>query len=181
MKPVLRKGSVAMSRPGGRDRLSWEEDSDSRSLIVLIPLFFICAFVIYFLLEITLIRLLEASQWLVLFGAMSFLTLYLLHQRLRLDLTDGLILSIFGLTPLLMAVMLTVNWYFSTPIEESYDIKDIIIESHRVEVILEGGAYDDFYRIRLFDAEELGRSERITFYFGEGALGWKVKREHAWK
>lgn len=148
---------------------------------MLIPLFFISAFLIYFLLEITLISLIEASQWIVLFGALSFLMLYLLHQRLRLDLTDGLILSIFGLAPPLLAVMLTVNWFFSTPIEESYDIKDVIIESHHVEVILEGGAYDDFYRIRVFDMEELGQSQRITFFFGDGVLGWKVKREHAWK
>jgi len=182
MNPVIHREAVTFPRPGGQDMPSCKsDDNETRSLIKLIPLFFISVFVIYFLLEITLIPLLEASQWIVLFGVLSFLILYLLHQRLHLDLTDGLILSIFGLAPLLMAVMLTVNWYFSTPIEESYDIKDVIIGSHHVEVILEGGAYDDFYRIRVFDVEELGNSPHITFYFGEGALGWKVKREHAWK
>jgi hypothetical protein len=179
MKPELRRDSVAMSPLRGQGIPSWNSDgSDSRSLIVLVPLFFICCFVIYFLLEITLIPLLVASQWIVLLGTVSFILLYLLHKRLRFDLTDGLILSIFGLAPLLMACMLTVNWYFSTPVEETYDIEAIIRDDNRVEVILSDNAYGEFYRIRLFDAEEFGRPQQITFFFGEGALGWKVKREH---
>lgn len=160
----------------------WEDDdSDSRSLMPIIPLYFICSFVIYFLLEITLIPLLVASRWLVLFGAVSFLLLYAFRGRLRLDLTDGLILSIFGIAPLLMAGILTVNWYFSTPVEETYDIIDLISDGQTIEVELADGAYDEFYRLRVFDVGEAGRSKRITFYFGDGALGWKVKRGHEWR
>jgi len=182
MQPNLVRHTPQIARKGYSNAPQWESgESDSRSLILLVPLFFICCFVIYFLLEITLIPLLVASQWIVLLGTVSFIVLYLLHKRLRLDLTDGLILSIFGLAPLLMACMLTVNWYFSTPVEETYDIEAIIRDGHRVEVILSDNAYGEFYRIRLFDAEEFGRPQQITFFFGEGALGWKVKREHAWK
>ncbi|MCF8256824.1 MAG: hypothetical protein K9J06_04695 [Flavobacteriales bacterium] len=166
----------------GRSRLTlWTGDnSGSQNLMALVPLFFLCAFVIYFLLDITLIPLLEASRWLVMFGAVGFLLLYILRNLMRLDLTDGLILSIFGLAPLLMAGMLTINWYFSTPFSETHRILDVERSGSMAVIHLENDAYENFYRIRKFDADEVGRAKKVTFLFGEGVLGWTVKHGHSW-
>ncbi len=153
---------------------------EGRELFPLVPLFFLCCFIIYFLLEITLIPLLEASKWAVLFGVGAFLGLYRLRIRFRLDLTDGLILSMFGLAPLLMAAMLTVNYFFSRPYEETYRITGLDSRGGRTELILENDAYSDFYRIRSFETDEPGRARHITYIFGKGALGWQVKRGQRW-
>lgn len=164
----------------GIRHLPYLASTEGRGLMPLIPLFFVCAFIIYFLLEVTLIPLLEASRWAVLFGVVGFLGLYRLRKRWRLDLTDGLILSMFGVAPLLMAAMLTVNYHLGRNFEETHRI----IATHRhgstTEIELEGGAYGDFYRIRCFDGNEVGRAGHITYLFGSGALGWQVKHGHRW-
>jgi hypothetical protein len=154
--------------------------SEGRELFPLVPLFFLCCFIIYFLLEVTLMPLLEASRWAVLFGVGAFLGLYRLRKRLRLDFTDGLILSMFGIAPLLMAAMLTVNFYFSEPFDETHRI--IVVHRHgsSVEIELEHGAYSDFYRIRSFEGDEVGNTRSITYHFGHGPLGWQVTRGYDW-
>lgn len=149
--------------------------------MALIPLFFLCAFIIYFLIEKTLIPLLDASQWLVLFGAVGFLSLYLVKDKMRLDLTDGLILSIFGIAPLLMATMLTVNFYFSTPFQETFRVADSEQWNGVTVIHLEGHAYEDFYRIRSFSQNDVPRSSTITYQFGQGPLGWQVMRGNSWE
>lgn len=146
----------------------------------IIPLFLICAAVIYFLLEVTLIPLLEASRWQVLFCGVSFLALYAMRHRLNLDLTDGMILSIFGIGPLLMASMLTINYYFSEPYDETYVITAVEFRGNNVELILEQDAYQEFFRIRNIHADELHRANSVTYHFGHGPLGWQVKRGISW-
>lgn len=153
---------------------------DAQGYITLIPLFFICAFIIYFLLEITLIPLLSASRWLVFFWAIGFLGLYMFREKLRLDLTDGLILSMFGIAPLLMAGILTINYYLSTPFSETYLIEDRDNTGSRTELFLANGAYDDFYRIRAFDHHEVRSSRTITYVFGKGPL-WQVMKGNSWQ
>lgn len=172
--PTLLHGRAAL--------LQWKQShgQDGQSYMALIPLFFISAFVIYFLLEITLIPLLTASRWVMLFGAGGFLLLYLFREKMHLDLTDGLILSIFGIAPLLMAGVLTVNYFFSIPYEETYSIRGFDNHGSSVEIHLSQEAYEDFYRIRNFHPSDVQRSRSITYYFGDGALGWQVVKGNSW-
>jgi len=167
-------------RPTALPHWKQSQGQDGQSYLALIPLFFISAFVIYFLLEITLIPLLVASRWVMLFGAVGFLVLYLFREKMHLDLTDGLILSIFGIAPLLMAGVLTVNYYFSTPYEETYSIRGFNDHGTSVEIYLSQEAYEDFYRIRNFHPSDVQRSQTITYYFGDGALGWQVVKGNSW-
>jgi hypothetical protein len=149
--------------------------------MALVPLFFFCAFVIYAQLNVTLISLLAASRWLALFGVLGFLGLYGLRKLFPIDLTDGLIISIFGLAPLLLATMLTVNYYLSTPFEETHDIVAVDGHGNMLEIRLAENAYHDFYRIRCFSSDNMKRTGQITYHFGKGALGWQVMTGNNWE
>jgi len=139
-----------------------------------IPLLFISVVIIYVQLETTLMSLMAASRWLVFFWAVSFLSLYMLKAKLQLDLTDGLILSIFASAPLLMAGMLTVNRFFHEPFSESHRIVDIELDGEWAVITLENDAYDDFFRIRHFPVERFPVGDSVTFHFGRGLLGYRV-------
>ncbi len=181
MKRELAHSIPKLSKPkGGIAQWSNEPQNDSNAYVALIPLFFVCAFVIYFLIEITLIPLLTASRWLVLFGSVSFLGLFALRKRLKFDLADGMILSIFGIAPLLMAGVLTVNYFFSTTYTETHAIANSESRGSVTEIHLENGAYEEFYRIREFYSHELHRTPTITYTFGKGALGWQIVKGTSW-
>lgn len=145
-----------------------------------IPLLFVSVAIIHLQLEVTLMSLMTASRWLIFFWAVSFLFFYVLRGKLRLDLTDGMILSIFASAPLLMAGMLTMNSFFHEPFVESHRIVNIELHGERIVIFLENGAYDDFYRIRHFPANEFHTSDSMTFHFGRGLLGYQVVKDFQW-
>jgi hypothetical protein len=149
-------------------------------LWLVIPLVFITVGVTYIQLEITLMSLMTASRWMIFFWAVSFLLFYVLRGKLRLDLTDGMILSIFASAPLLMAGMLTMNRCFHEPFIESHRIVNIELDNAWAVIFLENDAYNDFYRIRRFPVDRYPMGDSVTYHFGSGLLGYTVMTGCEW-
>jgi hypothetical protein len=179
-------GSLPSKRTGTPERMrgtppsSGETGLSERFLLLLIPLVFITVAITYLQLEVTLMSLMSASRWMLLFGSGSFLTLYFFRQKLHLDLTDGIILSVFGLAPLLMASMLTVNHFFHEPYTAIHRIVKVELEGEWAVIFLENDAYNDFYRIRRFPVDRYPMGDSVTYHFGSGLLGYTVMTGCEW-
>ncbi len=124
--------------------------------------------------------LMTASRWMLFFWAASFVALHLSKDKLHLDFTDGLIISIFGLTPLFMATLLTVNRSFHEPYIERHHVVSVQADNAWAVIFLENGAYDEFYRIRRFPVDRFPMGDSVTYQFGSGLLGYTVMTGCEW-
>lgn len=140
--------------------------------------FFSSAFIIIYYFNITVITLMVASRWFSLFAFCSFIVLYLIRLKLHLTLMDGVFYTLFGVAPLLLALMLYLNALYDSIHFEEYRVLKRTREGSGYTMELADDAYSDFWHIRNLDREESSiRYGKIRFGFCDGLFGYKVMKQ----
>lgn len=131
---------------------------------------------IYYLLQCTLIPLLQASQLYFMFGLAGFILAFLVRHKLTLSLLDGLYINVFITGPLCILMFLAINRVAcAPPFTESYEIVSFEPMSGGYLLELENNAYADFWRVRnVTYAREPSKMKRVKFKFSDGYFGYKV-------
>lgn len=136
------------------------------------------AALIYYLMQTTLISVLEASRWFILFGLIGFILAYLFRKPLKLSLLDGLYLNVFTIAPLCLVLFLGLNRINSTTYTEEHRILSYEATSDSYVLELEDGAYEEFWRIRnVFHDTPPEQMEHVEYTFGDGRFGYKVLKK----
>jgi len=142
---------------------------------ILMLVFFASAAVIYHFIMQTLIPLLEASQLLIGFGIFGFSIAYLLRNKVKISVLDGLYYNVFGGAPIAMACFLFVNASCSNTYTETYAIANYELYLDRYTFKLEKNKYEEFWRIRTINMETRpAQTAHIQFTFCNGIFGYKV-------
>ncbi len=176
MIELHRKSSEPAPSSWKLDKFHLESVSETHH-IILACLFLAAAFTIYSLLNVTIISLLEASRWLVIFGLTGFFTSYLIRNRFGLSLLDGLYYSVFGVAPLAMAFFLIVNASCSETTTEIHQIIDIEFEGSGFTYVLRDSTYQDVWRIRNMADGPKTASPVLKLIVCNGVFGYKVIRD----
>jgi hypothetical protein len=147
-------------------------------LQIMAVLFLLSLFTIVFYFNRTVITVLAASQLFCLIGLVGFFGAYLLRDRLRLSLLDGLFYNLFGIAPLVVALVLFINASCSETFVETYDIENMEQGGSGYTYTLENNAYGSYWHIRNLDRDEANnRYGRLQFTFCKGLFGMKVVKE----
>lgn len=145
---------------------------------VMIVLFFIAAFAIYFLIKITLITLIDASQFLMVFGLVGFGLLFLVRKRFGLSILDGLYYCAFAVAPISMALFLWINTLSQQDHTETHKVVGVTPGGRGYVYELENDAYTEYWRIRnMSEPPSDLTNTTITYTFSEGVFGYRVIRE----
>lgn len=151
---------------------------NEREAIFLAVLFIVCAALLVYMLQLTLIPILTASRIFISFGLGGFLIAFLLRKRLHIDVLDGLYYNVFGVAPICMVGILAINMADTETYTETYKVTAHELHGDHYEFELANGAYADFWRIRTILIETRpARSAYIEYTFSDGLLGYKVLRE----
>ena len=145
---------------------------------ILAAIWIAMAITIYYLLQSTLISLLEASRWYLLFGLIGFSIAFLLRERLRLGILDGLYYNVFAVAPLSIVALLGINMMDSKTYTETHKVVEHQLYGDQYQFELENEAYAEFWRIRTIRIDTRpSRLAYIEFTFSDGLLGYKVMRD----
>jgi len=158
------------------DKFRLESVSDTHH-IILASMFLAAAFTIYLLLNVTIISILEASRWLVIFGLAGFFTSYFIRNRFGLSLLDGLYYSVFGVAPLTMAFFLVINASCSEIHTELHEVIDIEYEGSGFTYVLSDSTYQDIWRIRNMADGPKTASPVLKLTVCNGVFGYKVIKD----
>ena len=142
---------------------------------IMLVVFFVSAFTIVTVFNITVISILEASQVFALVGLSGFLLSYILRFKFRLSLLDGLFYNLFGTAPLGLAFMFVINAQCSTTFTEIHKVVHRQSEGQGYTYHLEDNALDEYWHIRNFSKEESNRGfGDIKYTFCRGFFGYRV-------
>ena len=145
---------------------------------IMVLLFFAAAFIIYYLLQITLITLLEASKILIGFGLISFMAIFLIRNRFELGLLDGLYYSAFSSAPICLALFLSINAACQDTYKETHLIVGFEAGGSGYTYQLKDEAYQEFWRIRNMSTSPHNLPiPRVQFTFCDGIFGYKVVKD----
>jgi len=149
-----------------------------RSLGILAAIWIAVAALIYYLLQSTLITLLDASRWYILFGLIGFSLAFLFREQFQLSLLDGLYINVFVTGPLCILLLLGLNRIDSATYTEQYKIESYEANGGKYVIELEDNAYEEFWRIRnvSYDTRP-AQMHDIEFTFSDGLFGYKVLKE----
>lgn len=151
---------------------------DEFGSLILALLFMGSGVAMYLMMEVTLIPILSASRFFILFGLIGFLVAFLLRKQLHISILDGLYYNIFVIAPWCMVAFLGINMLASETYTETHRITDYELHGDRYVFELENAAYEDFWRIRNLQIDTRpARSASVRFTFSNGLLGYKVLRD----
>lgn len=139
--------------------------------------FFASAFILVYYFNITVISVMDASRWMALIGSFSFLILFVLRHRLHLTMLDGVFYTVFGITPLFLALMLFLNAQCDMHYSETHIVVERIREGSGYTLKLRNDAYQDSWHIRNLDRDEVSiRYSNLRLVFCDGIFGYKVMK-----
>lgn len=160
----------------GAKPLAWY-DKEEHGGYLLVVQFFVAATLMVLLLRITLIPILAASQFLLLFGLIGFFVCYVFRHKIRIPIQDAMMYNTFVTAPWLMVLFLWINSMNAQTYLEKHKVKFADQYADRYDFNLEDDAYEDFWRIRSMRIESRpARSAYIEFTFCDGLLGYKVMK-----
>lgn len=144
---------------------------------IMVVIFLVSAFMVVGYFNITLITVLEASQWFALLGASGFVLLFITRKKFQLSLLDGLFYNVFGIAPLGLGLMLLINAQCSDSYTETYHVVDYQEGGSGFTYHLENDSYSDFWHIRNLDRDEANnRFGKLKFTFCDGIFGYQVMK-----
>jgi hypothetical protein len=144
----------------------------------MIAVFLVSAFAIVIYFNKTVITIIDASRWFAMIGGVGFILLFILRQKLRLSLMDGLLYNVFGIAPAGLALFLFIN----AQCLDTYTITYHVVKRKRggsgYTLTLENNALADHWHIRNLDRDESStRFGRIQYTFCDGAFGYQVMKD----